>query len=549
MFPCIDPVSSSCRLTRFLSSDISYAQTPQIRWQAVQDLRRILSLDGDESGCYHEAAIGQGADRLLAWRLTCLLQETVVDLPILLAILVCMELLWARCRYDHLKRSEQGLCDVLTWLVHVWQRFPGKHNIVEVVVSILRNWSKIKEPRLKSRLIRSGLLQCIRHEASGEVQSERRKAQSLGLLKDLTFRSSSCDREFLYTNMRIVILEICQGEIYGDVEEMSVALWNLASELSVARKMAEDRDLWKTLHHLWSCPVETNGIAIHRNTSSTVGTIVASIAGSDGSPVLLEQQTWLLPALLHVLSSESDNDWKRRCMRTIRCLASCEWGRDFLWARESSVEDFVTVLVRVLQNVDESTATRVQACQAIASILPFQREVLTPLGPCLESSLIQIFDDLSADETLVLAASETLSACLCHSPWKRAAACFTVSLMERIRLTLENNSNDPLYHTILSALMVQLLKEPATQKRLSSFASTPVLNSVAILLQPVGPDFDQSRKNTLEVVAALSSESISRKLLAANEGLLTSLVNFCLISNGPLKDVAKSAILALVPEL
>jgi hypothetical protein len=68
-------------------------------------------------------------------------------------------------------------------------------------------------------------------------------------------------------------------------------------------------------------------------------------------------------------------------------------------------------------------------------------------------------------------------------------------------------------------------------------------------LEPIGPDFEPSRTNAIKVITSLTANAATTKLLVENELLLTALVNFCLISSGRLKDEAKTAVLALIPEL
>ena len=70
------------------------------------------------------------------------------------------------------------------------------------------------------------------------------------------------------------------------------------------------------------------------------------------------------------------------------------------------------------------------------------------------------------------------------------------------------------------------------------------------LLQPVGPCFDESRQDTLELLQLFLHHDDNKRLLAAHEGLLTALVEFALTtSQDDKKRKAKHMILQLVPEL
>jgi hypothetical protein len=65
----------------------------------------------------------------------------------------------------------------------------------------------------------------------------------------------------------------------------------------------------------------------------------------------------------------------------------------------------------------------------------------------------------------------------------------------------------------------------------------------------MGPEYESSRRDALKIITLFMKSDGHKKRLAENEALLTALVNFCLISSGPLKDEAKQVILRLVPEL
>jgi hypothetical protein len=73
------------------------------------------------------------------------------------------------------------------------------------------------------------------------------------------------------------------------------------------------------------------------------------------------------------------------------------------------------------------------------------------------------------------------------------------------------------------------------------------------LLSPIAdPEFDVPRQNAVDALTILvKDDDRNKKPLAANENLLTALVNVCLMTNneGPLKNGAKQLVLALVPEL
>jgi hypothetical protein len=208
----------------------------------------------------------------------------------------------------------------------------------------------------------------------------------------------------------------------------------------------------------------------------------------------------------------------------------------------------LNVLVQVLQSTDGgSDDTRIQACQTIASLLPGAGKHWASLGPYIESVLTQTIEGEESPDKLVLAASHTLYVSLEHSPWKRGNSCHTSSFFERIRSALEVNADDPLYHTGFSQLLLLLAHDGASDE--SNLVSPPVLTALTILLSALGPDYEPSRKDAMAILTLFLKKNGHKKRLAENEGLLTALVNFCLISNGSLKDEAKHIILRVVPEL
>jgi len=470
----------------------------------------------------------------------------------------CLASVWTRATDERRRQSVQQVPDALPWILHVWVQAnatataPPVNNILQPILRILRSWAKLKDSRIKNMMVQSGLV--------GRLQESLRDSQSdlnnvlamLGLVKDLVFRASGPDKELLYRQLNQQILEQAteQSASLLAQEEVSAVLWNWAALETLGQVMAENYHAWKILEFLLSLPATNDSTPIHRNASSALGCIVAAwtVRPTSSPPELLTEQAWIPARLLQILVTESDVDWRRRCMRTIRCLSSCEWGRSFLWKHSESPEHFLNVLVQVLQSTDGgSDDTRIQACQTIASLLPGAGKHWASLGPYIESVLTQTIEGEESPDKLVLAASHTLYVSLEHSPWKRGNSCHTSSFFERIRSALEVNADDPLYHTGFSQLLLLLAHDGASDE--SNLVSPPVLTALTILLSALGPDYEPSRKDAMAILTLFLKKNGHKKRLAENEGLLTALVNFCLISNGSLKDEAKHIILRVVPEL
>ena len=76
------------------------------------------------------------------------------------------------------------------------------------------------------------------------------------------------------------------------------------------------------------------------------------------------------------------------------------------------------------------------------------------------------------------------------------------------------------------------------------------MNILTALISDSGPNSDETRNIALEVILILVQDDLNRKPLAENEGLLSGLVNLCLLQPDPkTKYLAKQVILDLVPEL
>jgi hypothetical protein len=566
----------------FKSAELSHPILQEQRWQSLQELRHILSGSNDgtnsDSSAISHAALDRGADRTLCWTLSYTMQSisTVQQQSInssndhdrLSLICECLTLLWTRASHDRRKASVQQVPDALPWLLHVWQRFPhittNKNNmILQSVVDMLRSWAKIKDGKIKSMLVQSGLIHRLQESlrrtgpGTGSISvsnidhASNTRLSMLGLIKDLVFRANASDKECLYRYLSKLVLEQSKDTSYPAQEAVSAVLWNWAASASLGKDMTEIGDVWTTLEQYMSLPTSKETIPIHRNASSALGCVVAAWTAHPTTPPprLLLEQGWVPACLLRILDTEADVDWRRRCMRTIRCLASCDWGRSFLWNYCESPEHFLNVLVQVLQNdtSNGSSDTRIQACQTISSLSPSAGSGWAPLGPYMEIILVQAIQDTASTDKLVLAASHTLHVSLHHSPWKRGNSSYTDGFFERIQTALESNADDASYHTGFSSLLLDLANNSPDGK--STLVCPCVLSTLAVLLTAMGPEYESSRRDALKIITLFMKSDCHKKRLAENEGLLTALVNFCLISSGPLKNEAKQVILGLVPEL
>ena len=128
---------------------------------------------------------------------------------------------------------------------------------------------------------------------------------------------------------------------------------------------------------------------------------------------------------------------------------------------------------------------------------------------------------------------------------------------------LENaTSTSPETHESISILLLELAKLEVQQSvantspsmsakgpACSVLSSSAIVNAMTNLLSNQA-DREQSRDNVIDVLLLMLKNDNNKRPLAENEGLLSALVNLCLLEQeGTRKDMAKKAILELVPEL
>jgi hypothetical protein len=116
-------------------------------------------------------------------------------------------------------------------------------------------------------------------------------------------------------------------------------------------------------------------------------------------------------------------------------------------------------------------------------------------------------------------------------------------------------SISPDTHDSIGKLFLELAKlenpvESATSGQPSTLNCPPIVNTLTVLLSQPGNPHEESRSNALEVVLLLVEDEDNRQPLAENKGVLSGLVNLCLLQpDQKSKDAAKQVILDLVPDL
>jgi len=415
------------------------------------------------------------------------------------------------------------------------------------------------------------------------------------LVKQLNHRAEPDDQRFLYDHLLSVILGCCacdpKSSTIAVAETVTSVLWNWSTCAPLCRIMCANAAVWNSLCRLWQMN-ECISDTVLRNISATAGTMItfATTAPQQNNPnggdsadqslATIRQQSWLVPALLQALETVNvDTDYRRRCMRTIRCFACSEWGQRFLWEHRTKLETALLEVLRMEQEIGHDTRT--MACETVSALLPTmmqhyhdQSPTNILVGPFIEMALISVVEtasdssDLGPVDKLVWSAIQALCTSLKLSPWQRSADCFSENFFEEIMVVLQEKIDQPSMHVAVSNLLLQLVKRDetisidddtttASQIRdiTTLLASTaPVREILTMLLSPIAhPDLDVSRRNAVNVIQALIDDSdCNKKPLADDEYILTALVNVCLMNNNqgsPIKEAAKQLILSLVPEL
>jgi hypothetical protein len=580
------------------STDLAHALTVSERWRALRRFREILEQDLKQST--HQQCREREVDVLLVWNVQLALQTS--DPTLLPDLLECLRSLWAHppqrhqhhnhhhhARYtqpdpelESLSRFRNKVAPVadangttIQTLLTCWRTYRYDTVVLESLVPCFR--ALAKQGRFSSTAPSSGVGQWkeVAERLHAALARETRPENALrptlwGLLKDAVFRALPDEKcGWFGTFQELTLRELLPKDTTTNTDigmdssnsvsnvtmEHGVGiLWSWAVIPRLGRTLAESTSLWIILDMLHNDRSPRSRIlATRQKATATLGTILTHFSSTndvnDENPVpeTMTKQTWIASRLLTLLETESDPDWRRRCLRTLRCLCSCSWGRRML--DNACTHLLLPTLLRIVRDdTADSPDTRVQACQCLSTMLPLPPPSWIDSLPLVETTLIQTASKKSTPDKVVLAASQALAASLQYSPWKRSASCFSTSFHERVRDVLQDNEARETYHVAFGELLHQIVLEHEHQTSVPDLlSSTTILDIITLLLTPLGPDFGPSRDHALRVVEILSRHE--KKKLADHESLLGALVNLCLVTSGELKVQVKTIVLDLVPEL
>ena len=487
------------------------------------------------------------------------------------------------------------LAKILKRQIHQNDRNPPD-SILVPVLQTLRIFAKLdtqvkswllrwKDGRLISILVDIMNLKMGTQQDGQVVRLAGAALESLGILKDISFRLSNDDKKFLYSFLRDVlvqyttvrnglhILDACEA-----LEGVSAIYWNIATSPHLSFEMGQQRTVLESLDRLLTYKGTGDGASEHakitRNALSAFGNIVSALIGkskatfqthnlSKEAVAVFCSQDWIRSRLLYLLQGEADKDIQRRAMRTIRCLSSCAWGISFFWEGQD-LESFLVLTLREKKH-DFDVPTRIQVYETIG-LLTQDNLLMKRESPMLLKSLIQTVANFNKQPRLddqgglVAAVCKALFLCLernsnrsCSFPFYKA---FFAGILSGSKVDPEQ-THPPIARLLLTIATQEF---PSERGGLQSdklnvchlpndILSPPVLDTITQLFRLVGPQFEQSQSDALELIRIFLQDATNRKALADNEGLLTALVSFALIAAQDKRKCAKQIILDLVPEL
>lgn len=456
--------------------------------------------------------------------------------------------------------------------------------VVHLILRVLRVFSKLVPAK-------SVLVKCLRSPLLGHLATDALKWvtppddsmgsfspnifwETLGLLKDLTFRSKSNDNEVLLIAEGGVLYRLlttcCTNakSINPRLQEWFTAVvWNLALDreicqhliINASKESAGGRvvqGLLETLmHHSVNGKNSELSTKIKRNASSALGNIVADYRYHG---LLLQSTTSantlaLLPTLTKVVEGDSDSVVRRRTMRTIRCLVSSpDPGIKSRVQSENLSESFLSNIIGRNTSLDDENDhdTQIQACQAVIAM----SDSINPSGwSQLEIALVQRIETTTVTK-LIAVAGQGLAECIKRNCSKEPRS-FSEIFWKRLETAV---TTDATTHKAISSLYLVLMQSNGRRaeqqgqdyKDVPSFLTIDsTVNAMSSILNKSAPTQGNATETVLQVLAMLVEAPANKKPLAENEELLSSLVNICLVNPGTTKDCAKRLVLELVPEI
>ncbi|KAL3922246.1 MAG: hypothetical protein SGILL_002309 [Bacillariaceae sp.] len=393
--------------------------------------------------------------------------------------------------------------------------------------------------------------------------------ETLGLLKDLTFRSESLDKDaLLRANAGILhrLLIACCNDIKSIncklQEWFTAVVWNLALDSAICERLLgyhiSDGGIIRGLldvlmHHSVNDKQSNLTVKIKRNAVSALGNLVAD---SRYHGVIFQDNTLaLLPRLMNLVEEDSDGAVRRRAMRTIRYLVSSsspEVQREV--KNENLPQRFLanTIVRNAALDDENDHDMQIQACQVVIGMRD------DSMRPSDWPRLLEILSkriETTTDTKLVLAAAVAMTECFNRIPSTMTSIAFSDLFWKRLETAVMSDRSTHLGVSRLYLVLGQPEKSKARKDESSTsnpsiLASTSTVNAMTLILSASSQSDQAAVQNVLKVLGMLMENIVNKKALAGNEGLLSGLVNLCLVNpRKETKDAAKQLVLQLVPEI
>ena len=580
-------------------TELNKSVTQVERWNALQNILHTFTHDNTE---LHNYEIVLGADKALCLKLgyaVVTLQKDGGRVSKEVTI-ICQSLLQiykSSIEYRTDSFRHVGATELIPLLIQIWTNLNEmKHtsnmnqcmencdDAILQIIRVLRVFSKLIPAKsllikyLQNQLLGQVLQQVVvwikQPSVSSFYSTTEIYWESLGLIKDLTFRSQSLDKEILLTIEHGIIQKIlCHcctitESLHPKLQEWFTAVvWNLVLDPVCCEKLisntGKENQQWNVVKGLLrilihqSANPKPNGLSVKtkRNAISAIGNIVAD---PKSQYFLFGNETFvralaLVPRLMNLVQHDKDSVVRRRAMRTIRCLVSSSNITIKRLVENESMPKFLTdVIGQNLAHDDENDYDmQIQACQGAISLT----ESFLPEHCChLLLSLVKRIETTKSSKVISVA-SQCLAECIKRTTWMKHPKNLSDLFWKRIETAASISSET---HESISSLFLELRLEEGNAEnaglKLASIPSiltnTAAVNTLTSIISEIDPNQEKSRTTALDIVVRLMENEINKKPLAENERLLSGLVNLCLMEPQHTNKVsAKKIILDLVPEI
>jgi hypothetical protein len=453
-------------------------------------------------------------------------------------------------------------------MIHIVQLFRMFAKLIPAK-SILINGMKVELLGLWIRQI----LEWKQHSMSPSLfLFEEEITEILGLVKDMTFRSQAHDKETLLQMDRGIMQQLLisclinTDSLKSKVQEWITAiLWYFVLDPNTRQQLlfpCGDQSFQKSIvngllrilmHHSSKDTASSSSTNIKRNAVSAIGNIVSDPRCYEMITKDNNNSLALFPTLMTLVKNDADSIVRRRAMRTIRCLVCISDG-DAKTVRHSNIPtDFLMNIIARDIAVDDDNDFDMQI-QAYQTLIALGNSISADDWPRLENAIVKRVE-MTAYPKLIAAASRCLAECIKRSAWRSTSCSFTELFWQKLEMTASTIDST---HGDISKLIIEVATAETESRRRGDLSAsipsvltcTPVVNALTSILSGAELCQDQPKDTALKVLHTMLANEANKKPLAENEGLLSGLVNLCLVQpGGKFKESVKRVILDLVPEI